>query len=163
MLETVLFYIFSAGAIASALGVVSSRSAVHGVLWLVAALCAISGLFILLKAFLVATILILVYAGAILVLFLFVIMMMDIRNALPDTRPIPKPSLLAAILFSILIFIQSAWVIRSILPTPISGLQGTAETVGLELFSHYVLPFELTSFLLLAAVTSVVVLAKKNA
>ncbi len=163
MLSNLLFYIFSAGAVLSAIGVISSRRAVHGVLWLVSALCMTAGLFILLKAFLVAMILVLVYAGAILVLFLFVVMLMDIHETASDIRALSKPSLFGVLFVATLVFLQILFVIRTVSPSSKpSGIQGTAQIVGLELFSRYLLPFELTSFLLLAAVVGVVVLAKKD-
>lgn len=161
MFNTILFYVISFGVVLSALGVITSRSVVHSVLWLVSAMCLIAGLFVLLKAFLVAAILVLVYAGAILVLFLFVVMMVDFKKEVPATfgwesNPFP------AILVGFVIFIQSFIVIRSLPVLATSRIEGSPEAVGQLLFSRYVLPFELTSFLLLAAVVSVVVLAKRD-
>ena len=161
MLETVLFYLISLAMIFFAIGVVISRSAVHSVLSLVAAMCMAAGLFILLKAFLVATILVLVYAGAILVLFLFVVMLIDFKKLSLDWEGF-KLSPIFAVVLGVLIFSQAFLVIRTIrLPRGVE-VQGTASAVGRLLFRDYVLPFELTSFLLLAAVVSVVVLAKKD-
>ena len=162
MLETVLFYLISLGVIASAIGVVLTRSAVYSVLCLVSAMCLIAGLFVLLKAFLVATILVLVYAGAILVLFLFVVMLIDFRRLNDDWQGFRLSPLLAGIL-AILFFVEFFHVIRTIsLPTH-ESIQGTVKEIGRALFSQYLLPFELTSFLVLSAVVSVVVLAKKDA
>jgi NADH-quinone oxidoreductase subunit J len=162
MLTTILFVIFSACILLSALGVILSRSAVYSVLLLVLTMGMMSGLFILLQAYLVATVLILVYAGAILVLFLFVVMLVDYRKLSDDWRGFAVSPLVALIL-SGLVFWQIFSVIRSF-PGPLAqaGVQGTTEEVGRTLFAKYVLPFELTSFLLLAAVVSVVVLAKKE-
>src|SRR3989344_3352232 len=155
MLETVLFYLISLAMIFFAIGVVISRSAVHSVLSLVAAMCMTAGLFILLKAFLVATILVLVYAGAILVLFLFVVMLIDFKKLSLDWEGF-KLSPIFAVVLGVLIFSQAFIVIRTIrLPRGVE-IQGTASAVGRLLFRDYVLPFELTSFLLLAAVVSVV-------
>lgn len=164
MLQTVLFYLLSFGVILFGLGVVLSRSAIYSVLSLVAALCMMAGLFVLLKAFLVATILVLVYAGAILVLFLFVVMMVDYRK-LSSNWGTFKLSPLLGVGAGVLLFIQIFGIIRGVRIESVSqgALHGTAQAVGAALFSKYVLPFELTSFLLLAAVVSVVVLAKKDA
>ena len=162
MLETSLFYAFSLGLVLCALGVVFARSAVYGVLSLVACMCFLAGLFVLLKAFFVATVLVLVYAGAILVLFLFVVMLVDFRSVSVGKLTLQMSPVLALALAGVL-FVQFFKVIRSI--DPASGqkaLHGTAETVGILLFSKHLLPFELTSFLILAAVVSVVVLAKKD-
>ncbi len=162
MLQTVLFYLLAFGVVLFGLGVVLSRSAIYSVLSLVAALCMMAGLFVLLKAFLVATLLILVYAGAILVLFLFVVMMVDYRKLSSDWGGL-KLSPLLGVGAGVLMFIQIFGIIRSVRIDPVSqGVHGTAQAVGTALFSTYVLPFELTSFLLLAAVVSVVVLAKKD-
>lgn len=162
MLETVLFYLISFGVILSALGVVTQRSPVYSVLCLVAAMCFTAGLFVLLKAYLVATILVLVYAGAILVLFLFVVMLIDFRKISTDWQGF-KLSPILAVGLGVLIFIQTFGVIRSINTPKGPEIQGNTAEIGRLLFSDYVLPFELTSFLLLAAVVSVVVLAKKDA
>lgn len=162
MLETSLFYAFSLGLVVFALGVVTARSAVYGVLSLVAAMCCLAGLFILLKAFFVATVLVLVYAGAILVLFLFVVMLVDFRSLSLDW-PSFRTSPAIAVILSLLLFSQFFKVIRTIEPTGVKALDGTAEALGGLLFDKHVLPFELTSFLILAAVVSVVVLAKKDA
>ena len=162
MLQTILFYLISFAALASAIGVVTARSAVYGVLCLVSSMCMIAGLFILLKAYLVATVLVLVYAGAILVLFLFVVMLIDFRKFSTDWQPFKLPSLLATVL-GILLFGLFYQVIQKISIPKTAAVDGTTQAIGTLLFSRQILPFELTSFLLLAAVVSVVVLAKKDA
>ena len=161
MLSTVLFYLISFCAIVFALGVVTARSAVYGVLSLVGTLCMVAGLFVLLKAYLVATVLVLVYAGAILVLFLFVVMMIDFRKLCFDLQLFRLAPVLALILCA-LFFTQTYRVIAQSPIPPAEALEGTAKGIGRILFTRHVLAFELTSFLLLAAVVSVVVLAKKD-
>ena len=166
MLQTALFYTISLALIVFAIGVIASRSAIYSVLSLVAAMCMMAGLFILLKAFLVATILVLVYAGAILVLFLFVVMLIDakkIEKVPLGARQAMPLRLCTAVVVSGIIFWQIFHVIRSIPVNPTSAIQGTTQAIGHVLFTDYLLPFELTSFLLLAAVVGVVVLAKKDA
>src|SRR3989338_5796377 len=161
MLETILFYLISFAAIGFALSVVFSRSAIYSLLSLVVCMCMIAGLFILLKAFFVATVLVLVYAGAILVLFLFVVMMVDFQNSSETPRGIKLPTLLAGAA-GILFFIQVFQVIQSLNVPDGANIHGNLKKIGLLLFSHYMLPFELTSFLILTAIVSVVVLAKKG-
>ena len=161
MLETILFYLISFAAIGFALSVVFSRSAIYSLLSLVACMCMIAGLFVLLKAFLVATILVLVYAGAILVLFLFVVMMVDFRNITEMPQGL-KPSTILAAVAGALFFIQTLKVIQSLNAPARQNIHGTVKEIGLLLFSDYMLPFELTSFLILTAIVSVVVLAKKG-
>ncbi len=166
MFETALFYLISFAAILSAVGVVTSKSAIYSVLCLVLTMCLLAGLFALLKAFLVATILVLVYAGAILVLFLFVVMLIDPKKAEKPAAGAMHESRLPAVLagaLSIFLFFETFMVIRSVPVSRFSGIQGTSKAVGHLLFDNYLLPFELTAFLILAAIVSVVVLAKKNA
>lgn len=161
MLETVLFYLISFGIILAAIGVIASRSAVYSVLSLVTAMGLMAGLFVLLKAFLVATILILVYAGAILVLFLFVVMLIDPAKAAAPKLGLGLSPMLSVALAAL--FMTQAYRVIRTLPQEASGsVHGTAQALGLLLFNEYLLPFELTSFILLAAVVSVVVLAKKT-
>jgi NADH-quinone oxidoreductase subunit J len=162
MLETILFYLIALGIVVSALGVVFSRSAIYGVLSLVLTLCLTAGLFILLKAFLVATILVLVYAGAILVLFLFVVMLIDIGKLENGWRGFGVSQILACAAGALL-FLEIGSVIQSISTESKIPLHGTTEAIASILFTRYALPFELTSFLLLTAIVSVVVLAKKEA
>ena len=168
MLETVLFYLLSFGVIGFAIGVIAARSAVYSVLSLVAAMCMMAGLFVLLKAFLVATILVLVYAGAILVLFLFVVMLIDFRKPTLDWEgfklsPVLAVTLSALLLWQICTVIKKTTVHPPRLLADTISVHGTAEAIGNVLFRQYLLPFELTAFLILAAVVSVVVLAKKDA
>ncbi len=162
MLQTVLFYLISITAVVFALGVITARSAVYGVLCLIGAMGMVAGLFVLLKAYLAATVLLLVYAGAILVLFLFVVMLIDFRKLTLDWNPKKLPTFMSALL-AVLLFTQFYQTIQSISTPPATPVHGTTEAVGMLLFTRYLLPFELTSFLLLAAVVSVVVLAKKEA
>lgn len=162
MLQTVLFYLISVAMLASAIGVVTARSAVYGVLCLVSSMCMIAGLFVLLKAYLVATVLVLVYAGAILVLFLFVVMLIDFKKINLDWRPFKLPSLLATFL-GVALFLLFHQVIQKVSLPEKAAVDGSSQAIGMLLFNRQVLPFELTSFLLLAAVVSVVVLAKKDA
>src|SRR3989338_5961119 len=102
MIETVLFYLISLALTFFAVGVVTSRSAVYSVLSLVATMCMTAGLFILLKAFLVAMILVLVYAGAILVLFLFVVMLIDLGKLENSWRGFGVSQILACAVGAIL-------------------------------------------------------------
>ena len=161
MLSTLLFYLISFAAVTFALGVVSARSAVYGVLSLVATMCMVAGLFVLLKAYLVATVLILVYAGAILVLFLFVVMLIDFRKISVKPSTVKLHPLFAGLLCALL-FAQCYQVVGKCVVPGTPSVPGTAASVGKLLFNRHLLPFELTSFLLLAAVVSVVVLAKKE-
>ena len=161
MFQTTLFYLISLAVVVFAIGVIASKSPVYSVLFLVATMCMTAGLFVLLNAFLVATILVLVYAGAILVLFLFVVMLIDVKKI--DARWEGfKIAPFVAVFLGLIVFWEIFKVIGSIhLPFSLPK-QGTAQAIGYILFNQYALPFELTSFLLLAAVVSIVVLASKK-
>lgn len=161
MLENILFYILALGTLVAGVGVVRSRSAVYSVLWLVLAMCFTAGLFILLKAFLVAVVQVMVYAGAILVLFLFIVMLMDTQqiNAVKGAR---WPIHVAAVAVGSAFFAALLLVIRTVVVPQVPAVHGVPASIGRILFNQFVLPFELTSLLILAAVTSIVVLAKKD-
>lgn len=161
MLENALFYILALGTVISGIGVVRSRSAIYAVLWLVLAMCFTAGLYILLKAFLVAVIQVMVYAGAILVLFLFIVMLMDTQqmNSVKGAGWVTKA---IAVMAGIAFFTLLVTVIRNVRVPVMPSVHGLPESIGRILFNQFVLPFELTSILILAAVTSIVVLAKKD-
>lgn len=139
-----------------------ARSAVYSVLSLVAAMCFMAGLFVLQRASFLATVLVLVYAGAILVLFLFVVMLLDYRKLTMGWR-----GARVGAIFSVLLTCLFVWggyrVIQTIQgPATPAFPQGTAQALGRLLFTNHVMAFELTSILILAATVSVVVLAKKG-
>ncbi len=160
MLKELCFYFFSTGAVLSAVGVIRSRSAVTSVLWLVLAMGFTAGLFALLGAVLVAAIQVLVYAGAILVLFLFIVMLTNTREPAEDR--VSKWGIAAAGAVSLVVLFQILGVGRSIGPPAAGAVAGGPAKLGALLFRDYALPFELTSFLLLAAIVSIVVLAKRD-
>jgi NADH-quinone oxidoreductase subunit J len=169
--QAVAFYALSALAIAAALLMVVQKNPVGSVLWLVVSFVGLAGLFLVMQAYFLAVIQILVYAGAILVLFLFVIMLLDLRPeevgeiGLPR---VPVVGLAAAALFlvSMIAVLAAA---KPFLGMSMSGLiaQTTQSTnsvrvVGLALFNNWVLPFEVTSLLLLAAIVGAVAITKKR-
>ena len=161
MLENVLFYILALGTLIAGIGVVRSRSAIYSVLCLVMAMCFTAGLFILLKAFMVAVIQVMIYAGAIMVLFLFIVMLMDTQqmNAVKGAGWLTK---IIAILVGATFFVALTAVVRTVHVPQMTAMHGVPATLGHILFNQFILPFELTSLLILAAVTSIVVLAKKD-
>lgn len=156
------FYLFAGVLILSSLAVVLARNPVYSVLSLVTAVFALASLFILLEAFFVGVILLLVYAGAVLVLFLFVVMLLNLnKEELARTRQgrFRFIGLAAGSLF----FAQLSWVVRAFAGNETAApasFRGTIETIGRILFTDYLLPFELTSFLLLVAVFGIVSLSK---
>lgn len=159
-----LFYIFGALVIIAALGVVLQRTPVYSALSLIVVLCALAVEYLLLGAEFIAVIQVIVYAGAIMVLFVLVIMLLNAGHEVPSSRSrvarwMGAP-LLAAFLFEML---YAVW---NYLPAesahwPTAKPAGPAP-IGHLLFQNYVLPFEVTSVLVLVAVLGAVVLAKKD-
>jgi NADH-quinone oxidoreductase subunit J len=163
MTEAVFFYLFTGVMLLAALSVVANRHPIYSVLSLLLAMFCLAALFVMLGAYFVAALQILLYAGAVLVLFLFVIMLLNLQpEALARTRAFTLRA--AGTVASLLLFWTLANVLRSAPwavggPVAASGL-GTVEAVGRLLFTTYLLPFELTSFIILAAIIGAVTLAK---
>jgi NADH-quinone oxidoreductase subunit J len=163
--DLVLFFILSLVAIGSALGMLASRSAVSAALFLVLNFGTVAVFYILLNAPFIAMSQISVYAGAIMVLFLFVIMLLGTRS-LPETGDVPWQNPLAALLALILageaaylLFIRK--VTTGGIPQPVETF-GSPQEVGLALFNQYLLPFEVTSVLLLVAIVGAIILTRKK-
>jgi NADH-quinone oxidoreductase subunit J len=158
-----LFYIFAAVAIIAGLSVVMQRTPVYSALSLIVVLCALAVVYLLLGAEFMAVVQVIVYAGAIMVLFVLVIMLLNARQEAPTNRSqlarrlgIP---LLAVFMAEILFVI---WGHFSRVPPAPPEFHAGPSAVGEVLFRSYVLPFEVTSILILVAVLGAVVLAKKE-
>ena len=159
----IIFWFLSVMAIGCALGVILSRNPINSVLFLIATFFAISGHYILLNAQFLAVVNIIVYAGAIMVLFLFVIMLMNL-NA--DVEP-QKSTLVqfagmisgGILLLVVLAAIRTAHV-ATLDKEPVNI--GLIKTLGQVLFKDYVLPFELSSVLFLSAMIGAIVIGKKE-
>ena len=158
------FYFLSLLAIISAFLVVFSKSPVHSVLYLVACFFAIAGHFLLLNAQFLAIVHIIVYGGAIMVLFLFVVMMLNLNKESDSQKSnYVKLAAIAASGFLLLTIVASvkSYEVSSQMVMPLKG-QGSVQSIGKELFSTFLLPFEISSILLFAAVVGAVMLAKKE-
>ncbi|MEW6146038.1 MAG: NADH-quinone oxidoreductase subunit J [Thermodesulfobacteriota bacterium] len=167
-METVVFYVFAALSVAGALLVITHKNPVSSAVSLVLTLFSTAVLFVLLLAHFVAAIQILVYAGAIMVLFLFTVMFLNLRpEALSfDARNMAfKVSVfLVVILFTgyfASMGFNRAFSQSGAPAAPTEGF-GTVEGVGRLLFTDYLLPFELTSVLIVAAIIGVVAIAKRR-
>jgi len=164
-IEFVLFFILAIAAVGSALGMLLSRSAVYAALYLVLNFSTVAVFYILLNAPFIAMTQITVYAGAIMVLFLFVIMLLGTEalprtNVLPWQRPVAVAlGLLLAGEAAYLLFVRGT--ISGGIAQPVESF-GSPRDVGLALFNHYLLPFEVTSILLLAAMVGAIVLARQG-
>ena len=163
-LTTLVFILLSVMAIGSAIMMISSKSPVHSVLWLIVVFFAISGHYILLNAQFLAIVNIIVYAGAIMVLFLFVVMLMNL-NA--ETEPVKnyRLQLVGVISGGALLLVLVSAVMQIDVEQLVEmkvGDQGLIKVLGMNLFKNYVLPFEISSVLFLSAMIGAVVIGKKD-
>ncbi len=164
MITSYLFYFLSFLAIMCALMVVFSRNPVHSVLYLVLTFFTIAGHYVLLNAQFLAAVHIIVYAGAIMVLFLFVIMLLNLNK---ETEPNKSNWLkaIAAIVSGLLlvVLVGSLKGAESVVVTNAFNPNiGLIENLGITLFSDFLLPFEITSILLLVAMVGAVMLGKRS-
>jgi NADH-quinone oxidoreductase subunit J len=177
--EMVTFWIFAVPLVLTALGVVVSRSPVYAAMNLVAAFFCMAGIYVLLVAHLIAFMQILVYAGAVMVLFLFVIMLLSLgdEHLHEERRKAMQYVGVAGGLAIFLVLGAAVWRATSGSPADGSFSQrlfgagewatvgagfGTVKAVGQVLFTEYLLPFEVTSLLLLVAIVGAVVVAKER-
>jgi NADH-quinone oxidoreductase subunit J len=161
----VLFYFLSALALGSAIMVVLSKNPVHSVLWLIVTFFAISGHYIMMNAQFLGIVNMIVYAGAIMVLFLFVIMLMNL-NA--ETEPLKNKWLRLAgivaggcLMLVMVAALKDAEKKGELVQTG-TGDIGLISNLGQVLFTDYVVPFEISSILFLSAMVGAVVIGKKN-
>jgi NADH-quinone oxidoreductase subunit J len=171
IIQVIAFYAFAAIAIASGVMVVSARNPVHSVLFLILAFFSAAGLFVLMGAEFLAMILVVVYVGAVAVLFLFVVMMLDINFA--ELRQgfltyLPIGLVIGIILLVELALVFGAWIVsplaesaaRAPLPPP-SSVSNT-HALGLVLYTNYMYLFELAGFVLLVAMVGAIVLTLRH-
>lgn len=165
-LQLLLFLVLALVAITSALGMLINRNAIYSALFLVLNFATVAVFFLLLNAPFIAVAQVSVYAGAIMVLFLFVIMLLGAERAgqaqsIPWQRPL-------AVSLAIILLLEAGFILvgqRGVVPLVTSELPagfGSPAQVGTELFSNYLLPFEVTSVLLLVAMIGAIVLTKNE-
>lgn len=161
----ILFWILSVMALFGALMVVVSKNPVYSVLWLIMTFFAISGHYILLNAQFLAIVNIIVYAGAIMVLFLFVIMLMNL-NKITEPQRNRWLRIAGAVSGGCLLLILVAALRDSELKGQVAqvneGNIGLIKNLGTELFTTYVVPFEIASILFVSAMVGAVVIGKKD-
>jgi NADH-quinone oxidoreductase subunit J len=160
-----LFWFLSILAIFSAIMMVASKNPVHSVLWLIVVFFAISGHYILLNTQFLAIVNLIVYAGAIMVLFLFVIMLMNLNG---ESEPQKNKWLKIAgvigggALLLVLVAALKDADIRNRIAETNKGDIGLIHNLGMALYKDYVIPFEISSVLFLAAMVGTVVIGKKE-
>ena len=167
-LSEVAFFILSAAALVSAILVIISRNAVHSVIWLIVTLFSVGGIYLMLEAEFLLAVQIIVYVGAIAVLFLFVVMLVNLDVAVSQAqfgRHWALGLLTVLVLLGELIYglyqqkgrgfnlAPSSQVLRAV---------GNTETVGRSLYQSYMLPVEIASLLLLVAMVGAVIMAKRK-
>ena len=159
---TVAFFFFAALAIGAAINVLIQKHVLYSSLSLIVMLTAMSALFILLEAEFLAVINVIVYAGAIMVLFVFVIMLLNLAENVDGTDRLRwlKFVGIPMVLFLLFLVIATLWNIGGAPSEP--KVAGTAAAIGRSLFTDYLLPFEVTSILILIALMGAVVFAKKD-
>jgi NADH-quinone oxidoreductase subunit J len=171
IITAIFFYLFASACIASAIMVVTARNPVHSVLFLILAFVNAAGLFVLLGAEFLAMILIIVYVGAVAVLFLFVVMLLDVDFA--ELRQgflnyLPVGFLVGAILLAELLFIVGAWVIQPgvpeaiAAPLPLASNISNTQALGLVLYTRYVYFFEAAGMILLVAMIGAIVMTLQH-
>ncbi len=162
--DVLLFYVMAVLAVMGAVAMVLNlRNTVASAMSLVVTMVALGGIYVILHAHLVAVVQILVYAGAIVVLFLFVVMLLNLRSdEFPPGRQ--RTVKFAGAVIGAIVLVQFVRVLPGALPPvgPLPEGYGGYRNVGLALYTDYVLPFELTSLILLAAIVGAVVLAKRR-
>jgi NADH-quinone oxidoreductase subunit J len=166
-MQTIMFAMLAIVALFGAVMVITRRNPVFSILWLVLTFFCFAGLYVLLGANFLAAVQIVVYAGAIMVLFLFVVMMLNLRE--PEKLEERKPIWigLGAVVGLGLGLVLTAYLVRGGVelmadPSEHSWVLGSSKWLGKELFTNYVLAVEIAGVLLLAAVIGAVALAKKN-
>jgi NADH-quinone oxidoreductase subunit J len=162
-----LFYAFGLTALTSALLAVTRKNAVSAAMWLVMMFFGLTGIYVVLEAYFVAAVQILVYAGAIMVLFLFVIMLLDLRTEQLAAHKGPRFKVLGVLGAAAFLAVSVGAVVRSRVAWPTAGnpvkdLDGGAAAIGEALFNRWLLSFEVTSFLLLGAILGAVILTKRR-
>lgn len=168
-MEALLFYGFTAVMVVSSLLMVLGKNPVHSALFLVLTFFCLAGVYLLLNAQFIAAVQVIVYAGAIMVLFLFVIMLLNLEQEVSSQSGhlLQKVS---AVVLSLLLAVSLGSVMTSQVFTGQKGAYsiekvnavGNSEVIGRLLFTDFLLPFEITSVLLLAAMVGAVILAKKK-
>ena len=165
-LPDILFYVFAFLTLACGVLVVAnpfSRNPVTSAMFLVLTIISMAGLFVLLHAFFLAAVQVLVYAGAVMVLFLFVIMLLDLKEE--ERRKVKTLGLVAGLVSVgaiVAIFLKSLLVTNPGRDLPAPTTEGATIPLGKMLFTNYLLPFEIVSILLLVAMVGVILLSKKD-
>lgn len=169
MMTSIVFYMFATVLLASGAAVVSVRNSVYAVLFLILCFFNASGLFLLMGAEFLALLLLVVYVGAVAVLFLFVVMMLDVsakpsfKQELRRHRPVGMA--VAAVLLAQLVLVSSAWVMEPGAVSAVAESENAVENtraLGRVLYTDYFYPFQVSGLILLVAMVGAIVLAHRE-
>jgi NADH-quinone oxidoreductase subunit J len=171
--DNVLFHVFGALAIAASIAVIGQRNPMHSVLWLIASFLGLAGLYVLLDAPFAAVTQIIVYAGAIMVLFLFVVMLLNTPHEEPTATDARRPALgggplKAGVALGAAFLALVTWAVLRTADKPlgddpeVAARVSSVAEIGRQLFTTHVFAFEVTTVLLLVAMIGAVVLAKRK-
>jgi NADH-quinone oxidoreductase subunit J len=162
----ILFILFSGLAIGCAISMVVQRNPLYSAISLIGVFVALASLYVMLSAPFIAAVQVIVYAGAIMVLVIFVIMLLNVEEEEPRQKRlrflVPTAVLLAAILIAEAAFMLVSVHDSATTPTSSSSNVGLTSSIGVGLFTEYLLPFEITSILLLMAIVGAMTLARRN-
>jgi NADH-quinone oxidoreductase subunit J len=167
LIALIAFYLFATVMLASAVAVIFARNPVHSVLWLILAFFNAAGLMLLVGAEFIAMLLVIVYVGAVAVLFLFVVMMLDIDFAelrSGFTKNLPFGIIIAIVLLAEIVLAISAWRAGPALSgaAPRETTQPNIEALGQVLYSRFLYPFEIAGLILLVAMIGAIVLTHRS-
>jgi len=165
-MEQLFFYVFAAIAVISAICVISLKNAVHSAFFLIICLLQVAAVYILLRAPFLAAAQVFIYVGAVMVFFLFAVMVLDL-GAEKFRRQMHSQSVPAVIIIAALSMVIGYYALNGRITAPLgqyteAALARNTEVIGRLLYTQYIFPFEVASVLLLAALIGAVVLVKKN-
>ncbi|OIQ00665.1 MAG: NADH:ubiquinone oxidoreductase subunit J [Zetaproteobacteria bacterium CG2_30_46_52] len=168
MLESAFFWLFGGLAVAASLGVILSRNTMHSVMWLILCFFNAAGLFFLLDAEFLGIILILIYVGAVMVLFMFVVMMLEVNEAVKREgwlQYLPVGGMIAVILFIELVAASTSGLFGSeqmAMAAHMGADVNNTVEIGKELYTRYLLGFEIAAIILLVALIGAIVLTLRE-
>jgi NADH-quinone oxidoreductase subunit J len=166
-METAAFYIFAAITILASIGVIGQRNPMHSVMLLITSFGALAGLYVLLDAPFTAVTQIIIYAGAIMVLFLFVVMLLNAAREEPSPRGFLSPtSMRYGVILSVLLAVEALWAVSRLdlhlFDETTADSVSSVTNIGRSLFTKHAFAFEATSILILVAMVGAIVLARKE-
>ena len=170
MIPAVSFYVLGAAAVVSALMVITRPNPIHSALFLLLTLFSLAGIFLVLHAEFVAAVQILVYAGGILILYLFVVMLMDLGRDMGDLQVFQSQWASAALVGALFCGIALVWLgggvptgpLGDYAPGVVEQVGGNPKAFGRELFTTFLYPFEVVSLVLIVAMIGAVILTRKR-